>query len=144
MRRDNIAMYLRRQKKRRILRVIKRYSEERVIQYPPVNGTHIKFCEIMLRSTFGVLMENVWLEFPKQKIIQSSGHRHLLLNYLALSKNPRYRQFYFTANIVLRKHILSQHLNKLKANAHRMRAYRVRQANRKLAVCLREMASQCR
>jgi hypothetical protein len=64
-----VRTYIERAKKRRILiRGFKNYAVSNAIGYPPTHGGFLRCCEIWLRGTFGDLMENVWKEFPKQKI----------------------------------------------------------------------------
>jgi hypothetical protein len=112
-----VRTYVERAKKRRILiRGLKKYAHGHSIGYPPTHGGFLRCCEIMLRTTFGDLMDNVWREFPKQKISvnHSSGHEHFMLNYLGLSRVPRYRQFFYIANLLLRKHIMGVCLKKLR------------------------------
>jgi len=48
---------------------------------------------VWLRGSFDELMQTVWKEFPKQKLSAnpSSGEPHFMLNYLGLSRVPRYR-----------------------------------------------------
>jgi hypothetical protein len=45
-----------------------RYKNSRFIGYPPTFGPFLRCCEFMLRRSFGEMMENVWKEFPKQKL----------------------------------------------------------------------------
>ena len=71
-------------------------------------------------------METVWLEFPKQRISlnHSSGKDHHLLNYLGLSQNPRYRQFFYIANLLLRKHLLAKYFNGFKQSSRRVSTFK--------------------
>lgn len=88
-----MMMYINRGKLRKVWRALLKNRQDRFIGYPSTNGPFLKCCEIMLRASFGSLMDTVWQEFPKQKISvnHTSGHQHHLLNYLGLSRNPRYR-----------------------------------------------------
>jgi hypothetical protein len=64
-----VRTYIERAKKRRILvRGFKKHAVSNSIGYPPTHGGFLRCCEVWLRGTFGELMENVWKEFPKQKI----------------------------------------------------------------------------
>lgn len=82
-----VETYLERVKVRRVWRALLRYRNERHIEKPPFHGGFLKCCEVMLRTSFGQVMETVWKEFPKQKLQynMSSGHEHQMLNYLGLS-----------------------------------------------------------
>jgi hypothetical protein len=70
----------------------------------------------------------VWKEFPKQKLSHSSsgGHPHLMLNYLGLSRRRKYRQYFYTANIILRKYVLAKALRGLKKWTADVRRFRVK------------------
>ena len=106
---DMLRILSGRLKMRRVLRALRAHSKQNLIRYPPTNGNFLRFSEVWLRSSFCELMQTVWQEFPKQKLTSnpSSGQPNFMLNYLGLSRVPRYRQFFFIANILLRKHFLS-------------------------------------
>jgi hypothetical protein len=80
-------MYLDRGKARKAWRALLRYKNDRHIPSPPMSGPFLRCCEIMLRASFGEMMDTVWKEFPKQRLHLnlSTGHEHHLLNYLGLS-----------------------------------------------------------
>jgi len=71
------------------------------------SGAAVLVLKNWLKFSFGRMMEQVWLEFPKQKYTQDpiTGDYLPLLNYLILSKKHRYRAFFFQANVCLRDHI---------------------------------------
>jgi len=82
-----VETYLERVKLRRVWRALVRYRHQRYIETPPFHGGFLKCSEILLRTSFGQVMDTVWEEFPNQKLQynMSSGHEHQLLNYLGLS-----------------------------------------------------------
>jgi hypothetical protein len=58
------------------MRGLKKWAVTNSIGYPHTHGGLLRCCEVWLRGSFGELMENVWAEFPKQKLDfnHSSGH----------------------------------------------------------------------
>ena len=91
-------------------------------------------------------MEAVWKDFPKQKLdggsSSSSHHHHFLLNYLGLSKNPRYRQFFYIANILLRKHIMVKCFHGLRRVSEAVKRFKERQRDQKLNLCFQFLRRQ--
>jgi hypothetical protein len=111
---------------RRIFRSLHTHAKKKKIMYPPTNGHFLRVCEVWLRASFGDLMHQVWEEFPKQKLAlnPTTGAPHFMLNYLGLSRVPRYRQFFYIVNILLRKHHLSQCLRSLRIWSRKVKALR--------------------
>ena len=68
------------------------------------NVVMIEACNLWLELSFKSLMESVWKDFPKQRVIADpvNGQPIHLPNYLMLSKRPRYRNMFFTVNEQLR------------------------------------------
>ncbi len=87
-------------------------------------------------------MENVWKEFPKQRISEASGHETFMLNYLGLSRVPRYRQFFYIANLLLRKHVMSKCIKVLRRNAIKVRNYRNKKRLQVLELCFKFIERQ--
>ena len=114
----------------------------RKIRHPPTNGNFLRVCEVWLRASFGDLMQTVWDEFPKQKLSlnPSTGQPHFLLNYLGLSRVPRYRQFFYIVNLLLRKHLLSVTLKSLKTWATRLKSLKSRRESKIQQLCLSWMS----
>ena len=67
-----------------------------------------------------------------------------MLNYLGLSRVPRYRQFFFIANILLRKHFLSLALRSLKLWTRSVKSLREKRERKVLALCLHWLHSDAR
>lgn len=93
---------------------------------------------IWLDDCFGELMANVWRDFPRQKF--SNG---LLLNYLCLSKRPRYRQFFTDVNKQLLKRTFKIVFGKLKEVTQKQRKFKVNLVVKQLHQTFRKFAEQC-
>jgi hypothetical protein len=68
-------------------------------------------------------MEKVWEEFPNQRLTvnPATGRPNELLNYLGLSRNIRYRQFFTYANAMLRRDRLARAFRGMQLQTQRVR-----------------------
>eukprot|EP00347_Sterkiella_histriomuscorum_P021862 403332508 len=109
-----VLSYLTRTRVRKIFRALYWHKSHNQVNSVPQNGAFINCARLLLENSFSKVMESVWKEFPKQKqtINKITQKENSLLNYIGLSKNQRYRSFFYHANENLRKY----QLYKLKQN----------------------------
>jgi hypothetical protein len=62
-----------------------------------------------------------------------------MLNYLGLSRRRKYRQYFYTANIILRKYVLAKALKGLKKWTADVRRFRVKRQKGVLQLCFNWM-----
>ena len=90
-------------------------------------------------------MAKVWMDFPRQKLAHSpDGKPNLLLNYLCLSKRPRYRKFFVESNSQLRARVTKIVFSKLKEFSRKSRRFKVDLVLAKLKHTFALFAQSCR
>ena len=95
------------EKKRKIYTaLLRRLNETKV-----TNSAKTKLAwaaEVWLDYSIGPVMNRVWMDFPRQKLVKSNGKTNLLLNYLRIDKRRRYKDYYEQVNTKLRLHLMAK------------------------------------
>ena len=65
------------------------------------NGPMLKAAAKWLKISFAEMMQQVWLEFPQQKIVSHKNNPIMFSNYLVLSKQEKFKTYFYTANKAL-------------------------------------------
>ena len=110
-----ILSFMQRAKLRRLFHSLVTYYKERQVKCA-TNGRFIMCARSLLEHSFLKLMQSVWTDFPKQKLSRDpiNGKETLMLNYIGLSKNRRYKQYFWFANTRVRQWIMMKVFKGLK------------------------------
>ncbi|CDW91171.1 UNKNOWN [Stylonychia lemnae] len=121
-----ICNYMARVKIRKIFRALNKYRYDNRIPFTPNCGPFLRCAQIILEHSFAKVMDNVWQDFPKQKQIKNklTLHPNLMLNFIGLSKNLRYRSFFYEANDNLRQYYLKSVFKVIQDRARKMKEFK--------------------